>query len=149
MVLADTLTLASREKPKLIIDYATLTGSCVAALGTKVSGVFTNRPDWNATLIKAGEDSGERVWPFPMFDDYADALKSKIADTKQCTLDSEADQILAALFLKKFIENDPGWVHVDLSAGSNKGGLGHIPSDVTAFGVRFTLDLVLDKKMVM
>jgi leucyl aminopeptidase len=148
MVLSDTLTLASREKPKLIIDYATLTGSCIGALGTKMSGVFTNKPEWIGTLIKSGEDSGERVWPFPLPNDYQDQLKSKIADTKQCTLDSEADHILAALFLKKFIENDPAWIHVDLSAGNHKGGLGHIPTDATGFGVRFTLDLLLNTKVL-
>jgi leucyl aminopeptidase len=148
MVLADTLTLASREKPKLIVDYATLTGSCIAALSTRLSGVMTNREMLIPKLIEAGKQSGERVWPFPLYDDFDKALKSDVADTKQCTLDSEADQILGAMFLKKFLVNDPDWVHVDLASGNHKGGLAHIPTDVTGFGVRFTLSLLLDNKLI-
>jgi leucyl aminopeptidase len=148
MVLADTLTLASREKPKLIVDYATLTGSCIAALSTRLSGVMTNRETLIPKLIEAGKHSGERVWPFPLYDDFDKALKSEVADTRQCTLDNDADQILGAMFLKKFLVNDPDWVHVDLAAGNHKGGLAHIPTDVTGFGVRFTLSLVLDNKLV-
>ncbi len=148
MVLADTLYLASRARPKLIIDFATLTGACISALSTRMSGAFTNRPDWVPALIKAGEDSGERVWPFPIPDDYKEALKSDIADIKQCTLDSDADHILAALFLKEFFEGKPDWVHIDLAAGNHKGGLAHIPTDITGFGVRYTLNLLLDQKLL-
>jgi len=148
MVLADTLYFASKQKPGLIIDYATLTGSCVGALSTRVSGVFTNNAELIPWLIGAGDASGERVWPFPLYPDFEDALKSDIADIKQCTLDSDADHILGAMFLKKFLVNDPDWVHVDLSAGNHKGGLAHIPSDTTGFGVRFTLNLLFDQKII-
>ena len=147
MILADTLYLASRAKPKIIVDYATLTGACVGALSTRMSGAFTNRPGWIPVLIEAGEESGERVWPFPLPEDYEKPLKSDIADIKQCTLDSEADHILAGVFLKKFLDGDPAWVHVDLAAGNHKGGLAHIPTDITGFGVRFTLSLLLDQKI--
>jgi len=145
MVLADTLYLASQRKPKLLIDYATLTGACIGALGTRMSGALTNRPGLIPTLIKAGEESGERVWPFPLPGDYAEALKSDIADIKQCILENDADQILAALFLQKFLVNDPDWVHIDLAAANHKGGLAHVPTDVTGFGVRLTLNLLLDR----
>ena len=148
MVLADTLYFASQQKPKLIVDYATLTGSCVGALSTRMSGALTNREKLVPVLIEAGYASGERVWPFPLPKDFEDALKSDIADIKQCTLDSDADHILAAMFLKKFLANDPDWVHVDLSAGNHKGGLAHIPTDVTGFGVRLTLNLLLDQKIL-
>lgn len=147
MVLADTLTLAARTKPRLIIDYATLTGSCIGALGTRMSGAMTNRREWLSTLIDAGEASGERVWPFPLPTDYDELLKSDIADVKQCTVDSDADQILAALFLQRFVPKNTGWVHIDLASGNNKGGLAHVPTDVTGFGVRFTLSLLLDRKL--
>mgnify|MGYP001560037073 CR=1 FL=1 len=148
MVLADTLYFASQAKPKLLIDYATLTGACIGALSTRMSGAFTNRAALIPTLIMAGEDSGERVWPFPLYQDFNKPLKSDIADIKQCTLDNDADHILAALFLKKFLAHDPAWVHVDLAAGNRKGGLAHIPSDITGFGVRFTLNLLLDQKIL-
>jgi len=145
MVLADTLTFASRAKPSMILDFATLTGACVAALSTRMSGAITNRLTRVPDIIEAGLASGERVWPFPLEKDYDQALKSDIADVKQCTLDSDADHILAASFLQKFIDNDLPWVHVDLSSGNHKGGLAHIPTDVTGFGVRFALNLLLDR----
>ena len=148
MVLADTLYFASREKPNLIVDYATLTGACVGALSTRMSGAFTNREKLVPILIKAGEDSGERVWPFPLPKDYEEALKSEIADIKQCTLENDADHILAATFLKNFLVNDPDWVHVDLSSGNHKGGLAHVPTDTTGFGVRFSLNLLLDQRLL-
>ena len=67
-------------------------------------------------------------------DDYAAALESQIADVKQCTMDGNADHILAALLLKRFIDGRP-WIHMDLSGSSCKGGLGAVASDVTGFGV--------------
>ena len=143
MVLADTLALAGKGKPGLMIDYATLTGSCVAALGTIYSGAFSNRSDFTSSIIEAGRASGERVWPFPVDADYDKALESDIADIKQCSIDSGPDHIHAARFLNRFVPETIPWIHVDLSAGNNKGGLAHIPTDVTGFGVRFTLEFVL------
>ncbi len=147
MVLADTLAIASKEKPRLIIDYATLTGACIHALGTRYSGIVTNRDDYHAPLIEAGRHSGERVWTFPNDKDFDDALESTIADIKQCTLEGEADHILAARFLQRFIDAAIPWVHIDLGAGRNRGGLGHIPTDVTGFGVRYTLELLLGRHL--
>ena len=147
MVLADTLALAARQKPRLILDYATLTGSCKRALGGYMSGVFTNRDFWVHRLIEVGRQSGERVWPFPMDEDYDQALDSEIADVKQCSNEPGADHINAARFLGRFVDDVP-WIHMDLSAGGNKGGLAHIPTTKTGFGVRFTLNLLLDQEMV-
>jgi leucyl aminopeptidase len=145
MVLADTLTFAARARPALILDFATLTGACVGALSTRLSGAVTNRLELIPAIIAAGYESGERVWPFPLEKDFDKALKSDIADVKQCTLDSEADQILAAAFLRRFIDGDVPWVHVDLSAGNHKGGLAHIPTEITGFGIRFALGFLLDQ----
>lgn len=142
MVLADTLALAAREEPGLMIDYATLTGSCIAALTERYSGVFTNRGDAHARLIRAGRDSGERVWPFPMDQDFDEALESHVADVKQCSADGSGDHILAARFLHRFVPDTVPWIHVDLSAGQHKGGLADIPTPITGFGVRFTLELL-------
>ncbi len=141
MVLADTLTLASRARPDLIVDYATLTGSMHVALGTRMSGIFANRPGWQERAIRAGNNSGERVLAFPLESDYDTALDSKIADVKQCSDEGNADHILAARFLSKFIDDRP-WIHMDLSASSHKGGLGAVASDVTGFGVAWTLELL-------
>ncbi len=146
MVLADTLVLASREKPSIIIDYATLTGACVYSLSDAYSGVFSNRENWIMALIETGRICGERVWPFPQDKDYDQALDSDIADIKQCAVKGNADHILAARFLNRFIENDVPWLHMDLSSSTHKGGLGHIPTEVTGFGVRYTLNLLLDQR---
>ncbi|RME32736.1 MAG: leucyl aminopeptidase family protein [Gammaproteobacteria bacterium] len=142
MVLADTLALASRTRPRLIIDFATLTGACVHALGEAYSGVFSNRQEWWPRLIEAGRESGERVWPFPMDEDYDEALRSEIADVKQCAEEGKADHILAARFLSRFVGEETPWVHVDLSSGTRKGGLAQVPTEVTGFGIRFALRLL-------
>jgi leucyl aminopeptidase len=144
MVLSDTLALASKEKPSLILDYATLTGACMYSIGTSYSGVFTNKKEWHADLIKAGEDSGERVWPFPLDEDFDEMIKSDIADVKQCSQESGVDHILASRFLQRFVKNDTPWVHMDLSSSNKKGGLAHIPTDTIGFGVRYSVNLLLN-----
>ncbi|MCK9284342.1 MAG: leucyl aminopeptidase family protein [Rhodocyclaceae bacterium] len=141
MVLADTLTLAAREKPDLIVDFATLTGSMHAALGSRYSGVFASDEALARAAVAAGRASGERVCVFPMDEDYAPALDSKVADIKQCTMEGEADHILAALFLKRFTAKRP-WLHVDLSASSNEGGLGAVAGSLSGFGVAWGLHLL-------
>ena len=141
MVLADALTLAARAKPGLIVDFATLTGSMHVALGDRYSGVFATSDELAAQAVAAGRSSGERVCLFPMDADYDSALDSKIADVRQCTLEGEADHILATRFLKRFVGNTP-WIHVDLSGSSCKGGLGAIASEVTGFGVGWGLALL-------
>ena len=141
MVLADTLTLAAKSKPSLIIDFATLTGSMAVALGERYSGVLGNRETLLAQAVTAGKVSGERVCAFPLDEDYEQALDSKIADIKQCTLEGEADHILAARLLKRFVDDLP-WLHVDLSASSCKGGLGAVASDITGFGVGWGLEML-------
>jgi leucyl aminopeptidase len=148
MILADTLALASKGKPYLLIDYATLTGACIYSLSSRYSGVFSNREALHGPLTSAGRASGERVWPFPLDKDFDEALKSTIADTLQCTLEGEADHILAARFLNRFVDKKTNWVHVDLAASNHKGGLGHIPTDTTGFGVRYTLNLLLQQAVM-
>jgi leucyl aminopeptidase len=146
MVLADTLALAARTRPRLTIDYATLTGACVHALTERYSGVFTNRAELADILVAAGRNSGERVWNFPMDEDFDSDLASKVADIVQCALEGKGDHILAARFLQRFIGDLP-WVHVDLSSATRRGGLAHVGTEITGFGVRFTLELLLAQKL--
>ncbi|NCF52371.1 leucyl aminopeptidase family protein [Gammaproteobacteria bacterium] len=148
MVLADTLVFASREKPQLVIDYATLTGSAIRAITTRYSAVFTNRPDWHPDLKRTGRQCGERVWPFPVDKEFLVELKSEVADLQQCSADSTADHILAGSFLAEFVEHDTPWIHLDLAASNHKGGLAHVPTEVTGFGVRYTMSLLLDEKIL-
>ena len=148
MVLADTLTLASREKPDLVIDYATLTGAVINAITTRYSGVFTNRSDWHPRLKRTGRYCGERVWPFPIGKEFLEDLKSDTADIQQCSAKASGDHILAGSFLAEFIENDTPWVHVDLASSNRKGGLAHVPTEITGFGVRYTMSLILDDNIL-
>lgn len=134
MVLADTLTLAARAKPDVMVDFATLTGAMHVALGSRYSGIFATSDALARQALAAGVVSGERVCAFPMDEDYDSALDSTVADVKQCTLDGEADHILAARLLQRFTEQRP-WIHMDLSAHSCKGGLGAVTTDATGFGV--------------
>ncbi len=145
MVLADTLTLASRAKPDLILDFATLTGSMHTALGDRYSGVFATSDVLAQQAVAAGKASGERVCVFPQDDDYDSALDSAVADVKQCTLEGGGDHILATRLLKRFTHDRP-WVHMDLSGSSCKGGLGAVASDVTGFGVRWGIALMQNQK---
>ena len=141
MVLADTLTLASREKPDLMIDFATLTGSMHTALGDRYSGIFATSEVIAQQALGAATASGERICVFPMDDDYEDQLESPVADVKQCTLEGGADHILAARLLKRFTGERP-WIHMDLSAASCKGGLGAVGTDATGFGVAWGFTLL-------
>jgi leucyl aminopeptidase len=141
MVLADTLTLAARAKPDLLVDFATLTGSMHTALGDRYSGIFSTSDELARKAVAAGVASGERVCAFPMDEDYDAALDSTIADVKQCTMEGGADHILAARLLKRFTDDRP-WIHMDLSGSSCKGGLGAVASDVTGFGVGWGVALL-------
>ncbi len=141
MVLADTLTLASRAKPDMMIDFATLTGSMAVALGARYSGVLGSDMLLQQA-VQAGQQSGERVCTFPMDEDYEPALDSKVADIKQCTLDGEADHILAARFLKRFVEHETPWLHMDISASRCEGGLGMVADEVNGFGVGWGLKML-------
>lgn len=146
MVLADALTLASGKKgkggvPDLMLDFATLTGSMGYALGSRYSGVFATSSELAHLAVAAGDASGERVCVFPLDADYEAGLESKVADVKQCTLEGEADHILAARFLKRFTGERP-WVHMDLSASSCSGGLGAVGTDLTGFGVAWGVEFV-------
>lgn len=141
LVLADTLTLALQETPELVIDFATLTGSMITALGTRYSGVFANLEALTTLAHESGIACGERLCAFPMDNDYEKELESEIADIKQCTLESEADHILAACFLKRFVGNTP-WLHIDLASAHCKEGLGGINTAQTGFGVAWGIEFL-------
>ncbi len=143
MVLADTLAIAARTEPRFMIDFATLTGAAVYSLTERMSGVLTNRESLAPLLVEAGRTSGERVWNFPFDPDFDTDIESKVADIMQCSVDSKGDHILATRFLSRFVPEKTPWAHVDLSASTRTGGLAHINTEVTGFGVRYALELIL------
>jgi len=129
LILCDALTWTQREyKPKQIIDMATLTGACVIALGNHTSGLMGNNDTLQHALKLAGETSYDRVWRLPLFDEYDEQLKSNFADMGNIG-GREAGTITAACFLKRFIENDTPWAHLDIAgtawvSGAKKGASG-------------------------
>ncbi len=145
MVLADTLVLAAKGKPALIADFATLTGSMHYALGSRMSGVFATSSALAHSASRAATASGERIVVFPYPEDYDSVLDSTVADVKQCSMEGEADHILATRFLSRFVGDTP-WLHMDLSGHSCKGGLGAVMSDANGFGVAWAMALLEDMK---
>jgi leucyl aminopeptidase len=116
LALADGLTYAERFDPACVIDVATLTGACVIALGSITSGLFANDDELAEQLLESGEDTGDRAWRLPMFDEYQDLLKSNFADVSNLG-GRPAGAITAACFLKRFA-NKFKWAHLDI-AGTN------------------------------
>jgi len=117
LILADALSYArqrsGKRRPEAVIDLATLTGACVVALGQVTTGMFgTSRETMNA-LRTAGEETYERVWELPLFDEYEKLIKSDIADVKNVG-GKWAGAITAAWFLRKFVGDLP-WVHLDIA----------------------------------
>ncbi|HPE85629.1 MAG TPA: leucyl aminopeptidase, partial [Chlamydiales bacterium] len=114
LILADALAYAVKKlKPTRIVDFATLTGAIVIALGEERSGLFSNNDKLAKALEEAGDRSGEKVWRFPLDTEYKELLKSDIADIKNCAK-RQAGSITAAIFLQEFVGNTP-WAHVDIA----------------------------------
>ncbi|WP_299460197.1 leucyl aminopeptidase [uncultured Gimesia sp.] len=113
LVLADVLTLAVDRGAAKIIDLATLTGACVVALGEEVTGVFSNDENWSKAVQDAAKSSGEDVWEMPMFPQFAEQLKSDVADLKNVGT-RWGGAITAAKFLEHFVDETP-WVHLDIA----------------------------------
>jgi leucyl aminopeptidase len=113
LVLADVLDYAIDRGCDRLVDLATLTGACVVALGEDVVGAFTNDQPWCDELLAAAKAAGEDVWQLPMFDSFADQLKSDVADCKNVGT-RWGGAITAAKFLEKFVRNVP-WVHLDIA----------------------------------
>jgi len=115
LALADALAYAEKQfKPSAIIDLATLTGACIIALGDCASGLLSNNPELAERLKSSGDYSGERVWELPLWEDYAEKIKSDFADLKN-TGDGTAGTITAAMFLKNFVSEKTAWAHVDIA----------------------------------
>jgi leucyl aminopeptidase len=120
LILADAVCYARQEKLSPIVDVATLTGAMQIALGPGATGFMATHDDLAESLTRAGERSGERMWRFPLIDDYAEQMKSNVADIKN-TGDRAGGAINAAKFIHFFVEDTP-WIHIDMAGtdDSNK-----------------------------
>lgn len=146
LLLADALAYASEKfSPDAMIDCATLTGAVIAALGHFGAGIMSNDDNVQAQLQAAAESTGERVWPLPMWDDYAETIKGTHADLCNMGPPGQAGSIAAACFLENFVGNTP-WAHIDI-AGTAWGvdGIPYLnPKHATGYGVRLLTQWVLD-----
>ncbi|PJI35176.1 leucyl aminopeptidase [Acinetobacter pseudolwoffii] len=127
LVLCDTLTYVKRFNPALVIDIATLTGACVVALGSVLTGLFTPDDKLAAELEAAGQHSFDRVWRMPVIDDYQEQLDSPFADIGNIG-GPKAGSVTAACFLQRFTR-EYRWAHLDVAgtawnSGANKGATG-------------------------
>ncbi|MGH8907194.1 MAG: leucyl aminopeptidase [Egibacteraceae bacterium] len=114
LVLADALAYGAEMAPDAMIDLATLTGAQVVALGTKISGLMGTDEALIDALRTAADAAGESVWPLPLHVEYADQLRSEVADLKNIGKPGQAGAIIAGLFLKEFVGTVP-WAHLDIA----------------------------------
>lgn len=143
LILADALSYAiGQYQPAAMIDLATLTGAMVVALGDVASGVMGNEPSLVRRLVRAGEECGERIWEMPLWRDYADKLKTEVADLKN-SAGRGGGALTAGAFLWEFVGDRP-WAHVDIAgtawrsnATGNGAGMG-----ATGVGVRLLVELL-------
>lgn len=127
LVLCDALAYAERYKPAAVVDIATLTGACIVALGRHPSGLMGNNSKLISALKQAGERSGDRVWELPLWDDYAQQLRTNFADLANVG-NRDGGAITAASFLSHFTKNY-SWAHLDVAGtawktGESKGATG-------------------------
>jgi leucyl aminopeptidase len=144
LVLADVLWyVATKFKPKFMIDLATLTGAIMVALGTEYAGLFSNDDELAERLFKAGNDTGERVWRMPLGPEYDKLIDSQFADMKN-TGNRHGGSITAAQFLQRFVNGTP-WAHLDIAGTA----MGAPKSEInqswgSGYGVRLLDRLVAD-----
>ncbi|XAM01696.1 leucyl aminopeptidase family protein [Phycisphaeraceae bacterium D3-23] len=150
LVLADCLAYGTKTyKPSAVVDYATLTGGVVVALGKKIAGVWCTDDKLMKSLEKAGETAGEPVWQLPLDDDYRKMMQAKHADLHNSAPVREAHPIQGAAFLSYFVGDDAPkqlpttpWAHVDIAGTSNTDGGTLMEKGPTGFGVRLTVELI-------
>ena len=144
LILYDALSYGIKTyKPKEIIDFATLTGACIVALGANVAGLVSNNKKIAEKITKSSQNTGEQVWQLPINDDYMDMIKSDYAEIRNTGPGRVAGTITAAAFLANAVGNTP-WAHFDIAgtawvqSGSKEKS--YNPKGATGFGVRLMLD---------
>ncbi len=143
LILADALAYTTDKlKPEYIIDVATLTGACVATFGETIAAYLANDDEIGSALEKASENTGEKIWKMPLYDEFDESLKSDIADIVNISSDRKAGTIIGATFLKNFI-GESRWGHIDIAgtAWFSK-ARGYHPKNATGFGVRLLTESV-------
>jgi len=141
LVVADAIAYAKRMKPKAIIDIATLTGACLIALGNEAIAMMGNDRKLLDALKKSGENTYERVWEMPLFEEYKEYLKSDIADIKNIG-GRNGGLVTAAYFLYEFAGDTP-WVHLDIAGTAwTEKDKPYTPKGATGIGTRLIFDII-------
>lgn len=150
MVLADAFSLAADYRPEWMVDLATLTGAVVVALGHAFSAVMGNDPKLVDRLRKAGDATGDRLWPLPLVPDYAEGLRSAFADIKNVAGDGAAGTITGGAFLQYFVPDGVSWAHVDIAGTAwEEKEQPYGPAGATLFGAKLLIEWLrgLEKKV--
>ena len=143
LVLADAMTYAKELGVNRMVDIATLTGAIVVSLGKECTGVMGNDQQFIDKVLRAGDDTGERIWQLPMFDEYRDSLKSNVADMMNVGSTRGAGSITAAKFLSEFTEGVP-WAHLDIAGtAQSDADKGYLVKGATGVPVRTLVNLAL------
>src|SRR5256885_10186520 len=131
----------SEQRPDAMIDFATLTGAMVIALGKKVAGFFATSPDLAEQVQAAASHTGEQAWQMPMLEDMRKQIDSDAADVKNIGT-GWGGAILAALFLKEFVGDVP-WIHIDIAGPARSDEAEHsLPRGPPGRGPRLLIDWV-------
>ena len=146
MVLCDALAYANKYNPKAIIDIATLTGATLIVLGNIGTPIMGNDEKLLGKIKEASKTSLEKVWEMPLWEEYAELLKSEIADIKHLNEEGGAGTIIGGIFLKNFVENTP-WAHLDIASTSwSKVDMGILSRGSTGAVVRLLIEVLRDWK---
>ncbi len=142
LILGDALSYAENFRPDVLIDYATLTGAVVIALGSECAGLMSSDERLARELTEAGEAAGERVWRLPLWNEYRDNLKSEWADMRN-TGGRSAGTINAGVFLNEFVPPGVAWAHLDIAGVAHfEREQGGWPAGATGFGVAMTIEFL-------
>ena len=145
VILADGLSYASKHyDPEYILDFATLTGAVLVALGHIATGVMGTDEELMEKIKRSSKSTGEKVWEFPLWPEFCKQVKSKIADVKNTGAPMQAGSIAGGAFLKEFVNDDIPWVHFDIAgtAWGVKEDSVNPSGSATGWGVRLVLDLL-------
>jgi leucyl aminopeptidase len=143
LILADALSYARRYEPAAVVDCATLTGACRVALGDHASGLMGNDENLIAEVQAAGEATGERAWPLPLFDEYTEQIRGDVADIKNSG-GRYGGALTAGAFLKEFA--DYPWAHLDIAGTAyGKKGNAYTPKGATGVPARLLVEFLMGR----
>ena len=144
LILADALVWTGEQKPELIVDFATLTGAIGIALGQEGAGLFCNDDTLARDLETAGIETGEKIWRFPLWEEYDDYMKGTLSDLKNIGPERRAGSTAAAIFLRHFVPKGAPWAHLDIAAVAHVRDARLLTErGATGFGVRLILDFLM------